>query len=64
MDLAAANGETMHYSQDYGGTWYVLGLGGNWDLSKACHLYADVERTFGADANKTVQFNAGLRWEF
>ena len=64
MNLAAYNGEHMHFHNDYGETWWEVGVGGNWNLSKVSHLYADVERSFGASVEKTVQINAGLRFEF
>jgi outer membrane autotransporter protein len=64
MNLAAYNGEHMHIHNDFGETWWEVGVGGNWNLSKVSHLYADVERSFGASVEKTVQINAGLRFEF
>jgi outer membrane autotransporter protein len=64
LNLAAANGEHMHTHNNYGETWWEVGVGGNWNLSKVSHVYADVEKSFGASVEKTVQINAGLRFEF
>lgn len=62
--MQAANGETLSASQDYGDTWFELGLGGNVKLGRASHLYGDIERSFGADIQKKWQINAGIRFEF
>lgn len=64
INMAAANGEHMNVHNDYGETWWEVGVGGNWNLSKVSHFYLDLEKTFGASVNKTVQLNAGLRFEF
>lgn len=57
-------GETYTSENDYGDTWFELGLGGSVALSKNSHLYGDVERSFGADIQKKWQVNAGLRFIF
>lgn len=57
-------GETYTSENDYGDTWFELGLGGSVALSKNSHLYGDVERSFGADIQKKWQVNAGLRFSF
>lgn len=62
--MLAGNGETLSESQDYGDTWFELGLGGNIKLGNSSHLYGDVERSFGADIQKKWQVNAGVRFEF
>lgn len=62
--MLAGNGETLSESQDYGDTWFELGLGGNIKLGNSSHLYGDIERSFGADIQKKWQINAGVRFEF
>lgn len=62
--MLAGNGETLSESQDYGDTWFELGLGGNIKLGNSSHLYGDIERSFGGDIQKKWQVNAGVRFEF
>lgn len=62
--MLTGNGETLSESQDYGDTWFELGLGGNIKLGNSSHLYGDIERSFGADIQKKWQVNAGVRFEF
>ena len=64
ISMRAANGEVLADSNDYGDTWFELGLGGNMKLGRASHLYGDIERSFGADIQKKWQINAGVRFEF
>ena len=64
LHLRSANGEVMDVSNDYGDTWFELGLGTNISLSKNSHFYGDIERSFGADIKKKWQLNAGFRFEF
>ncbi|MCD7875069.1 MAG: autotransporter outer membrane beta-barrel domain-containing protein [Acidaminococcaceae bacterium] len=49
---------------DYGDTWFELGLGANIKLSKDSSFYGEVERGFGGDINKKWSVNAGLRFTF
>lgn len=64
ISMRAANGEVLAGSNDYGDTWFELGLGGNIKLGNSSHLYSDIERSFGADIQKKWQVNAGVRFEF
>ena len=64
ISMRAANGEVLTGSNDYGDTWFELGLGGNIKLGNSSHLYGDIERSFGADIQKKWQVNAGVRFEF
>ena len=64
ISMRAANGEVLAGSNDYGDSWFELGLGGNVKLGRASHLYGDIERSFGADIQKKWQINAGVRFEF
>ena len=49
---------------DYGDTWFELGLGGNVRISKTGDFYGEVTRGFGGDINKKWSVNAGLRFTF
>ena len=62
--LAAPDGETMDYSEDYGDTWQEAGFGGTWQINDHTSLYADAERSFGGNWNKKWQWNVGVNWQF
>lgn len=62
--LAALDGETMDYSEDYQDTWEEAGFGGCWHVGGNTSLYADVERSFGGNWNKKWQWNIGVNWQF
>lgn len=62
--LAAPDGETMDYSEDYRDTWYEAGFGGTWHINGSTSLYADAERSFGGDWHKKWQWNIGVNWQF
>ena len=62
--LAALDGETMDYSEDYQDTWEEAGFGGSWHVGRNTNLYADVERSFGGNWNKKWQWNIGVNWQF
>lgn len=62
--LAALDGETMDYSEDYQNTWEEAGFGGSWHISKNTNLYADAERSFGGNWHKKWQWNIGVNWQF
>ena len=62
--LAAPDGETMDYSEDYRDTWYEAGFGGTWHINGNTSLYADAERSFGGDWHKKWQWNVGVNWQF
>ena len=64
IHMAAANGENMYVNEDYGDTWFELGLGGNVKIARKTHLYGEIEKSFGATINKKWQINAGARFEF
>lgn len=49
---------------DYGGTWFELGLGANIKVSKTASVYSEIERGFGGDINKKWSVNGGLRFTF
>lgn len=57
-------GKPRRIEQDLGGGWWEVGFGANINMSKASHLYVDVEKTFGGEVNTDWQWNAGVRWSF
>ena len=57
-------GKQRRIEQDLGGGWWEVGFGANINMSKASHLYVDVEKTFGGEVNTDWQWNAGVRWSF
>lgn len=62
--LAAPDGETMDYSEDYRDTWQEVGFGGTWHINGNTSIYADAERSFGGDWHKKWQWNLGINWQF
>lgn len=62
--LAAPDGETMDYSEDYRDTWYEAGFGGTLHINGNTSIYADAERSFGGDWHKKWQWNVGVNWQF
>lgn len=66
-DTAASfndNGKQRRIEQELGGGWWEVGFGANLNLSKATHMYVDMEKTFGGEINTDWQWNAGVRWSF
>ena len=61
---AGGTNDILNKHNDYGDTWFELGLGGNVKISKAGNFYGEVTRGFGGDINKKWSINAGLRFEF
>lgn len=62
--LAAPDGETMDYSEDYRDTWQEAGFGGTWHINGNTSIYADAERSFNGDWHKKWQWNLGVNWQF
>lgn len=62
--LAAPDGETMDYSEDYRDTWQEAGFGGTWHINGNTSIYADAERSFGGNWHKKWQWNLGVNWQF
>ncbi len=62
--LAAPDGETMDYSEDYRDTWQEAGFGGTWHINGNTSIYADAERGFGGSWHKKWQWNLGINWQF
>ena len=67
LDLTSDAGGTndiLTKHNDYGDTWFELGLVGNVSISKTCNFYGEVTRGFSGDINKKWSVNAGLRFTF
>lgn len=62
--LAAPDGETMDYSEDYRDTWQEAGFGGTWHINGNTSIYADAERSFNGSWQKKWQWNLGINWQF
>ena len=60
----AKDGGTKHTSFDGRDTWMEMSIGGSYDLSDNCHIYADFAKDFGGDFERKWKANAGLRFEF
>ena len=61
---AGGTNDILTKHNDYGDTWFELGLGGNVRISKTGNLYGEVTSGFGGDLNKKWSVNAGLRFTF
>ena len=51
-------------SDDFGDTWYSVGIGTNIRISDNGAFYFDAERDFGADVKSKYRLEGGLRFEF
>ena len=60
----AKDGGTKHTSFDGSDTWMEMSIGGSYDLSDNCHIYADFAKDFGGDFERKWKASAGLRFEF
>lgn len=61
---AGGTNDILTKHNDYGDTWFELGLGGNVRISKTGNFYGEVTRGFSGDINKKWSVNAGLRFTF
>jgi len=57
-------GNSAHFKDDIGGGWWEVGIGANLNLSKATHMYIDVEKTYGGDVTTPWQWGVGFRYSF
>lgn len=57
-------GNSAHFKDDIGGSWWEVGVGANLNLSKATHMYIDVEKTYGGDVATPWQWGVGFRYSF
>ena len=60
----AKDGGTKHTSFDGKDTWMEMSIGGSYDLSDNCHIYAEFAKDFGGDFERKWKASAGLRFEF
>ena len=60
----AKDGGYKHTSFDGKDTWMEMSIGGSYDLSDNCHIYADFAKDFGGDFERKWKMNVGLRFEF
>ena len=61
---AGGTNDILRKHNDYGDTWFELGLGANIKVSKAASIYGEIERGFGGDINKKWSVNGGVRFTF
>ena len=61
---AGGTNDSLRKHNDYGDTWFELGLGANIKVSKAASIYGEIERGFGGDINKKWSVNGGVRFTF
>ena len=61
---AGGTNDSLRKHNDYGDTWFELGLGANIKVSKTASLYGEIERGFGGDINKKWSVNGGVRFTF
>ena len=61
---AGGTNDSLHKHNDYGDSWFELGLGANIKVSKAASIYGEIERGFGGDINKKWSVNGGVRFTF
>lgn len=62
ISMTAANAEVLQTEENYGGTWFELGVGTNLKISDTAKFYADISKGFGSDIQKKWQVNAGLNF--
>ena len=60
----AKDGGYKHTSFDGSDTWMEMSIGGSYDLSDNCHIYADFAKDFRGDFERKWKASAGLRFEF
>ena len=57
-------GKSRVVENDLGGTWYEFGLGANFSLTPATHVYVDLERTNAGKVVEDWRYNVGVRHVF
>lgn len=62
--FAAKDHGTNVFRQDFGGSWYELGLGANVNLAKNLKGYADFEYAAGGEIEMPYTFSVGLRYTY
>ncbi len=64
VSLEDVYGDTYSERNDYGGGWWTVGLGTNWQMGPKNNFYLDLEKTFGGYVTTKWQINTGLRFSF
>ena len=57
-------GQKRVVSNDLGGSWYELGLGGNWNVTDSTYLYADFQYADGGEVDTPWRWSVGVRHAF
>lgn len=63
-DAEITGGNGSVYKIDGDDTWFEYGLGANFNLSKSAYVWADVQRTSGAELDEDWRVNLGVRYSF
>lgn len=61
---AAVHGGTYTLETDGDDTWIEFGVGANFNLNKNAYVYADVERSAGAELDTDWRATVGVRYSF
>lgn len=64
MGDARVSGGGVSYREDGSDTWAEFGLGAQFNLNKNAYVWADLERTQGADLDEDYRATLGVRIEF
>lgn len=51
-------------SDDLGGSWVEMGLGGNYNINDKAYVYADLQKTAGGEVKENWRWNVGMRYVF
>lgn len=63
-DSEITGGNGSKYKMDGKDTWVEYGIGANFNINKATYVWADVQRTSGADLDEDWRANVGVRYSF
>ena len=63
-DSEILGGNGAKYSIDGNDTWFEYGIGANFNINKATYIWADVQRTSGAELDEDWRANLGVRYSF
>ncbi|RHJ32153.1 autotransporter outer membrane beta-barrel domain-containing protein [Sutterella sp. AM11-39] len=65
MESRATNGTAnARFFDDLGGTWYEVGVGGNFNLTDRTYTYVDLEKNAGGEVKENWRWNVGIRHVF
>lgn len=63
-DSEITGGNGSKYKMDGKDTWVEYGIGANFNINKATYVWADVQRTSGANLDEDWRANVGVRYSF